>query len=663
MKRRSESFFGLHLDLHPTNEDVNLGADLSEANIRKLIEEVNPDYITYDCKGHPGYAGYPTEVGVAAPNIQQDSLAMWRKVTKELDKPLAIHYSGVQDWIQVKNHPEWGVQSADGRTDAVTTSTFGEYVDKLLIPQLKELVDKYDINGVWLDGECWGAQLDYSPMAIQAWKEATGEKFPPTDPKDPHFEDYKNFNRQNFEKYLCHWTEEMHRYKKDLDCCSNWSYTTMMPKPKVAEVDMISGDFDPFLSVDRARTECRYLQNTGLPWELQSWAFDCIQDQDECVKMPDQIKQEAAVVMMHGGGYMNYYLPTRGGYINDQIINTAKEISKFCFARKEFSYQSTPVPQVAVLYPAENQLRRSDRLYAWWGHPLIEVEGVLHAMLESQYSCDVMAEHQIIDRMSDYPYIIIPECDFLSEDFIQKAVEYVKNGGNLFLCGLHCTRLFESYIGAAVGQSSYVNTSMVTPAGYKISARAEWAVPELSGAKTLIYRYQGEGNVCRSSYLDVRTEGVSAVTSQYIHRHPAITVNQLGKGKLAAAYADLASLYFNNHHPYIRDIFRTVAEEMFPNPAVRVESPYTVDISLRHTAEGKLCVHLMNTTNMPTGNRRSFTDYIPEVTDLKIAVKTENKPQKVMFEPDGIELPFTYHDAMVEVVLPKLHIHGAIVLE
>ena len=97
MIRRSESFFGLHLDLHPTNEDVNLGADLSEENIRELIREVNPDYITYDCKGHPGYAGYPTEVGVAAPNIQQDSLAIWRKVTKEFDKPLAIHYSGVQD--------------------------------------------------------------------------------------------------------------------------------------------------------------------------------------------------------------------------------------------------------------------------------------------------------------------------------------------------------------------------------------------------------------------------------------------------------------------------------------------------------------------------------------------------------------------------------------
>ena len=117
--------------------------------------------------------------------------------------------------------------------------------------------------------------------------------FPPTDKNDPRFEDYKNFNRRNFEKYLCHWTEEMHKYKADLDCCSNWSYTTMMPKPKVAQVDMISGDFDPFLSVDRARTECRYLQNTGLPWELQSWAFDCIKDQDECAKMPAQIKQEA----------------------------------------------------------------------------------------------------------------------------------------------------------------------------------------------------------------------------------------------------------------------------------------------------------------------------------------------------------------------------------
>jgi len=35
---RSESFFGLHFDLHPNNTDVALGADISEENISLLLQ-------------------------------------------------------------------------------------------------------------------------------------------------------------------------------------------------------------------------------------------------------------------------------------------------------------------------------------------------------------------------------------------------------------------------------------------------------------------------------------------------------------------------------------------------------------------------------------------------------------------------------------------------
>lgn len=663
MIHRSEMCYGLHFDLHPGENDVNLGADVSEENIRQLIETVRPEYITYDCKGHRGYAGFPTQVGIPAPNLRQDSLAIWREVTQAYDIPLAVHYSGVQDWAEVRKHPEWGVQNLEGKTDGITTSTFGEYVDKLLIPQLKEIIDRYHINGVWLDGECWGAQLDYSPMAVKAWKENTGDDFPPTERDDPRYEAFMNFNRKNFEAYVAHWVDEMHRYKPDLDCCSNWIYSALMPEPKTVNVDVLSGDFDPFLSVDRARTECRYLQNTGHPWELLSWGFDVIKDQGSCIKMPAQLKQEAAIVMMHGGGLLNYFQPTRGGYINQEIIETAAEISQFCKERKESCFRSTPVPQVAVLYPTRDHLNvRSECVYNWGSHRLNEVEGVLHAMLESQYSCDVMAEHQLMDKMERYPYVIVPECSVLPQEFVEKAVSYVQNGGSLFLTGPKCARLFESYLGVETGESRKVRTSMTTVTGRKIAANGEWAVPRLTTAVPLIYRYEGQKELADPAFLDVRDEGVSEVTRRYTTKFPAITVNRLGKGKIAAAFGDLATLYFENHHPFIRDIYRSVALELFPNPALRVQSPYTLDVSLRHTVRGELSVHLMNTTNMPDGDRRSFTDYIPEIAGITVSVKTDARPGSITLEPEKKELAFTYENGTATFTVPSFHIHSVAVI-
>ena len=60
---RKDAFFGLHFDLHPQKADTSLGADISAENIASLLDRVRPDYVQYDCKGHAGYAGYPTVIG------------------------------------------------------------------------------------------------------------------------------------------------------------------------------------------------------------------------------------------------------------------------------------------------------------------------------------------------------------------------------------------------------------------------------------------------------------------------------------------------------------------------------------------------------------------------------------------------------------------------
>ena len=44
--------------------------------IETFLRRVGPDYVQYDCKGHPGYAGYPSLVGTPSPGIVNDSLVM-----------------------------------------------------------------------------------------------------------------------------------------------------------------------------------------------------------------------------------------------------------------------------------------------------------------------------------------------------------------------------------------------------------------------------------------------------------------------------------------------------------------------------------------------------------------------------------------------------------
>ena len=62
----------------------------------------------------------------------------------------------------------------NGKRDPHNTSVFGPYVDKLLIPQLKELSDEYGVDGVWIDGDCWATCQDYAPKVVKAFREAIG---------------------------------------------------------------------------------------------------------------------------------------------------------------------------------------------------------------------------------------------------------------------------------------------------------------------------------------------------------------------------------------------------------------------------------------------------------------------------------------------------------
>ena len=79
VKTRAESFLGIHCDFHANPKDGQvIGATLKEEDVRTLCETLKPDYFQIDCKGHPGWASYPTALGNAMPKIEQDISAMWR---------------------------------------------------------------------------------------------------------------------------------------------------------------------------------------------------------------------------------------------------------------------------------------------------------------------------------------------------------------------------------------------------------------------------------------------------------------------------------------------------------------------------------------------------------------------------------------------------------
>jgi hypothetical protein len=641
--QRSEAFFGLHFDLHPSDTDTALGADVNAAMAGSLLDRIRPDYVQYDCKGHVGWAGYPTKVGWTAPGIKNDSLAVWRKATRERGVGLFIHYSGVWDSQAIVHHPEWARLDAQGQIDPQATSVFGGYKDGLLVPQLKEAVAAYDLDGLWVDGECWGARLDYSPAALAAWTRETGFADAPEKRDEPNWLEWKAFNRRGFEKYLSSWVDALHAFKPGLQITSNWMYSSFAPKPVEAKLDYLSGDYSPSLSVDRARVEARYLASTGMPWDLMAWGFDKNRDLGWSIKPAVQLMQEAAVVLMQGGGFQIYHTPTRSGFISDAIVGQLEKVAAFCRARQAASFQSRTVPQVALLLSSESHWDVSDNIFAPSGGEFDALEGALHALLELGYSIDILAEHQLQPRLGEFPLVVVPDSPKLTPEFRQALLAYAERGGSLLLLGEKCARLFSSALGATLdGRPRKITAELAAPTG-PVNVDGRWQDIILTTARTAGLRHPTR---------DTRKDGTAAAS-----------ITAYGKGRIAAVYGPLADIYFRGHHPAVRTFLGALAKELFPSPAVRVEGPPVLDISLRTTAKGALSVHLLNRSNLPLSERFNFSDYISPVGPVIVEIKTAAKPKRVVLAPENTELKWEWKTGLLRVTVPKIEIHEIVVVE
>ena len=640
---RADAFFGLHFDLHPSDADTALGADVTDAMVGGLLDRIKPDYVQYDCKGHVGWAGYPTKVGWAAPGIKNDSLAVWRKATKTRGVGLFIHYSGVWDSLAITHHPEWARLDAQGRIDPQATSVFGGYRDGLLIPQLKEAVAAYDLDGLWVDGECWGARLDYSPAAMAAWTRETGWTDAPEKRDEPHWLEWKAFNRRGFEKYLSSWVDALHAFKPTLQITSNWMYSSFAPKPIEVNLDYLSGDYSPSLSVDRARVEARYFASTGKPWDLMAWGFDKNRDLSWSIKPAVQLMQEAAVALMQGGGFQVYHTPTRSGFIAPAIIDQLEKVAAFCRARQTVSFKSKSVPQVALLLSSESHWDVSDNIFSPAGGEFDALEGALHALLELGYSVDIMAEHQLQPWLAEFPLVVVPDSPKLTEAFRDALLRYVEGGGSLLLLGEKCARLFAPALGATLdGRPKTITTELATPSG-PVSVDGRWQDVVLTTA-------QGAG--LRFPTRDMRKDGA-----------PAASLIVRGKGRIAAVFGPLADIYFRSHHPAIRAYLGGIVRELFPAPAVRVDGPPVLDVSLRTTAQGKLCVHLLNRSNLPLSDRFNFTDYITPVGPITVELRTDKRPGRVVLMPANTPLKWEWKDGILKAAVPRVEIHEIVVVE
>lgn len=116
----------------------------------KLAKEAGMKYIVITSKHHDGFALFDSKVtdwdAVDATPYGKDLLKPLAKACKKEVMKLGFYYSQAQDW----NHP--GGAATRGHWDEAQKGSMDEYIDKIAVPQVKEILSKYgDIAILWWD--------------------------------------------------------------------------------------------------------------------------------------------------------------------------------------------------------------------------------------------------------------------------------------------------------------------------------------------------------------------------------------------------------------------------------------------------------------------------------------------------------------------------------
>ncbi|MDB6017597.1 MAG: Alpha-L-fucosidase [Pedosphaera sp.] len=125
--------------------------DFDANKIVKIAKDAGMNYIVITAKHHDGFAMFhskvtPYNIYDATP-FKRDPLAELAAACKRQHMKLGFYYSQAQDW-----HHAGGAAAKGGHWDKAQDGDMDEYLDKVAIPQVKEILSNYGpVAELWFD--------------------------------------------------------------------------------------------------------------------------------------------------------------------------------------------------------------------------------------------------------------------------------------------------------------------------------------------------------------------------------------------------------------------------------------------------------------------------------------------------------------------------------
>lgn len=664
----ADSMMNLLVDYYPEIQFNPYGSGATRENVLPVLRDLELGYLCIYAKGHSGYTTWPSSLRTQHNRLAQDMPRFFREVTRETNIRLVLYYSGMLDGIAGLRNPDWRMHNIEGDEIrmfddfkvfmAYSNCPHSGYFDEWVAVQLRELIEGYDPDGIWVDGD-WGGPC-YCPRCQAKFREETGWSGSWSDIKQR-----PEFNAA----YLQFWNGVTHRWRTRFNDfvkslkpdCAYSAGNVCARREFLAPFDWRSGDFfsPGYYNLHHMTLMMRWYATLGVPYD----AYVCDTSFTHArkhvrsrAKSLDRMLQESAAIAATGGsvGYWTY--PLGNGALVPSRMAKARAVRQFLREREEIFLHSESAQWTAIL--------ASDPSLPATCHEALA--GANKAMSGLHRSPDVMDETGVHDDMP-YDLVILPDQERLDDGTAKKLLAWVERGGKLLTSGASInSEPLRQALGitgvkrAAIFDGHVILKTHDEPTGVD----APW--DRLEGGEELypLYltwdQFNPENRDMPNNwpmYGQVDEEQPEPAG------FPAAVTKAVDNGRIVHICTDIFTRYLYLGDPQMLRWLREVVDFLQPEAFFSTDAPSWMDVSLRRKGDA-LLVHFVN-HNPGRDVARLHTDdlwvdEIPEVGPITSRIRLAEKPAAVTLEPGSGALEWAWRDGVLGVTVPKVRIHGCV---
>ena len=612
----------VHLDFHTSELIEGVGKFFDADDFKKKLQDAKIDSITLFAKCHHGCFYYEDTNFFKHPYLCGSLLDKQVQACKEIGVSAKIYISAGLDEHVAKEHPDWivstevGVQPPNRFFRRLCMNT--PYLD-LLKAQTEEVVKKYQPDGVFFDivgtlpCYCDRCLADMEKKGLDKTKE----------------EDAIKQAQDVFQHYLDEMNKTVRAIKPDCLIFHNAGNFSVGGNDLIDACDQLETEALPtgsWRGYDHFPLSISYIRRKGKNCIGMTGKFHKNWGEFGAYKYKDALKYEAAQSLaldagfsigdqLHPTGIMDAYTYESIAYVNEYIVPREKW--------RGGSY----LAEAALYSPEEDQARY----------------GSARILFEEKILFDLIEEEEISNR---YKLIVLPFDRELTRSEYIKLKAYVKGDGKLLAMGKNVC--YDGNVAFDLG-AQYCGEDVETPCYIRANYPLRYADKMPLVAYEKAYNVSATGRVLAekiSPYF--KREGARFCS----HMHTPCDYNKISAAITEGAdgiylASDLFTQYAIDGSLTAKQLIAPLLDRLLGERKIVTNLPSSGKVAV-YEKEGRTVCHLWYANTIKRGDGVEVIEDIVTLSKVNVSLKMDESPKKVVLQPEGVDLDFTYKNGRVE---------------